>query len=423
MINRKQAPVLQPLNSVAFTPAQKETLSNGIPVYLVEGGSLDVQRIELIWDQFNPLGFHNVERDWTLRMASEGTKSTRSKDISELFDYYGAYLEPEAGFDQAMLSLATLTKHSEFVLPMFAEVAQSPSYPEKELEIFRSRELQNFDINKQKVAHLARKQFFGNYFGKSHPYGFVAERSDLENLSRERLKACHEELYHAGRLTIFISGKNTRKALEQVELRFGKLPYQKVSETVPAITHEIPKGSLHIEKSDALQNAIRMGFPVVDRHHKDFNALRILNTIYGGYFGSRLMSNIREEKGYTYGIGSSILTLKGASMLVIGTEVGSDVCGAAIEEIVKEMNRLKTELIPTEELETVKQYLRGQIIGSFDGPFQQADRNKSLLLFGLEPSFYEQFLLDIDQTTPELLLETANKYFIEENFFTVTAGK
>ncbi len=178
-----------------------------------------------------------------------------------------------------------------------------------------------------------------------------------------------------------------------------------------------------IEKPDSVQSAIRIGKLTIGKSHHDFVKLQVVSTILGGYFGSRLMSNIREDKGYTYGIGSFIAPMNQASYFGIATEVGVDITRQAIDEIYKEINRLSTDIMPNEELELVKSYLMGEILKSVDGPFALAERWKGMLLFGLDSEYFKKMIETISSITPEEVLDIAKKYLVADEMYEVVVGK
>jgi predicted Zn-dependent peptidase len=157
--------------------------------------------------------------------------------------------------------------------------------------------------------------------------------------------------------------------------------------------------------------------------HKDFHSLTVLNTILGGYFGSRLMTNIREDKGYTYGIGSGMIPLKKAGYFFISTEVGVEVCNKAIDEIYIEINRLRNESISEKELILVKNYMIGSFLRSIDGPFALANRFKSIMEYDLDYSYYDDYISTIKNIKASDLLNLANKYLDPNSMTEVVAGK
>ena len=178
-----------------------------------------------------------------------------------------------------------------------------------------------------------------------------------------------------------------------------------------------------IEKEGALQSAIRIGKLMFNKTHPDFQSLQVLNTVYGGYFGSRLMSNIREDKGYTYGIGSGLVSLQHGGYFFITTEVGVDVTAKAIKEIYFEMDRLRKEKITTDELQLVKNYLLGTFLRSVDGPFAMADRFKGILNYNLGYDYFDRYIATIRAVSASDLMGLANTYFDKDSMIELVVGK
>jgi zinc protease len=184
------------------------------------------------------------------------------------------------------------------------------------------------------------------------------------------------------------------------------------------------KASEHfLEKEEALQSAIRIGRRTINRSHADFPGLQVLNTILGGYFGSRLMANIREDKGYTYGIGSASVSLKNAGYFFIASEVGAEVCSKAIDEIDKEIEILKTQPVPDDELVLVRNYMLGSLLGSLENAFSHADKFKNIFFYGLGYDYYERYIQTVKDISAERIMELANKYFNAGDFERVIVGK
>jgi predicted Zn-dependent peptidase len=178
-----------------------------------------------------------------------------------------------------------------------------------------------------------------------------------------------------------------------------------------------------VEKSDAIQSAIRVGRILFNKTHPDYFKFQVLNTILGGYFGSRLMANIREDKGYTYGIGSGLNSLLHSGYFFISTEVGADVTTKALDEIHKELKLLREDLVSESELETVRNYILGQFLRSVDGPFALAEKFKAVYEFGLDYSYYDKYFHAVKTVTPAEIRDLANKYFQEKDLIECVAGK
>ena len=162
--------------------------------------------------------------------------------------------------------------------------------------------------------------------------------------------------------------------------------------------------------------------PLFKKDAADYHLMRVVNTILGGYFGSRLMRNIREERGLTYGISSGIITMEDAGYLVIGTDVKKQFTQLAIDEVYREIERLRLEPVSAVELRTVKNYLAGKLLNSVDTPFALAEKFKNIYLYGLTYGFYQNYLKTLNDITPEVIQTVANRYLIAANIHEVTVG-
>jgi predicted Zn-dependent peptidase len=178
----------------------------------------------------------------------------------------------------------------------------------------------------------------------------------------------------------------------------------------------------HQDKSDALQTAIRIGKVMFNKTHPDFISFSVLNTILGDYFGSRLMSNIREDKGYTYGIGSYMMENTHFGYFMIATEVAKEVCEATLHEVKKELERLQNELVPEEELELVKSYLLGQLLKAADGPYAMLDLFSGVELHGMDISFYNKYIQKVQEITAEEIREMARKHLDWKSLSIISVG-
>lgn len=426
-LDRKTPPPFTTINNIDFLKAKASVLDNGIIVNSLSGGSQEILKIDFIfkagtWFQKKPL----IAKA-TNQLMKEGTKSYSSFEIAEGIDQYGAFLETEISYDTATITLYTLSKHLQKVLPYVYEVILHPQFSEKEFNTYRDNALEKFKVNQEKVSFVARQEFINFIFDKN-PYGLVANLIGFENLSLEGIKQFHHDYYNLSNCEIIISGKVNEQVIPTLNDFFGKEEIVK-SPTINSNTgsksdQPASKGNnIFIEKPDALQSAIRIGCIFPNKTHQDYFSLQILNTVLGGYFGSRLMKNIREDKGYTYGIGSGIVSLYEAGYFFISTEVGSDVTSDALKEIYKEIEILKTEKVTQQELDLVKNYLLGQLLKSCDGPFNMASLFENVHFYGLDYSFYNDYIKTIKEITPEILIALANSYLKKSDLKEVIVGK
>ncbi len=424
-LDRTTPPPVREIEKMDLLRAREHRLDNGIPCYEVHGGSEDVVRVEFLFRagsyfQPKPLIAAAVNQ-----MLTEGTTSMSAREIAEKIEYYGVVFNTGNGKDYAYVEVYTLNEHLPDILPLMREVLTAPVFPEEELEHYRDREKHEFEENSGKVNFLARQRFIDVIFGE-HPYGqVVREASDFDRLKRGDLVDFFGEYYDLSRCDIIISGKTSRKTIDVLNDTFGDLEKKegmKKDAPLPDLLPD-PEQRHFVEKKDALQAAIRIGRPLFNKTHEDHARMLVLNTILGGYFGSRLNSNIREDKGYTYGIGSGAISLRHSGYFFITTEVGADVKDAALEEIYKEVARLRDEQVGEEELSLVRNYMAGMFLRSADGPFSMAEMFKGIHKFGLGYGHYDELLDTINHVTPRQLQETAQKYWQEEDLFEVVAGR
>lgn len=425
ILDRKKPPKYHSIEKIEFTKAQPKALDNGVPAYWIDAGRQPIVKVEFVfdagsWNQPAPLVASTVNA-----MLNEGSKNFCSQQIAETMDFFGAYLNFEIDRHYASVSLYSLNKHLPQTLAIVADLLRNPLFPEQELEIFLKKQKQSFQVEMQKVVNLARIRFYKALFGASHPYGQVAQLEDFDRLSRADLVSFFENYYHKDSCKIIVAGQTDDSMHTLLNRYFGDSSWQ-ARQKPPEITAKLSpeKGKeFFVEKPDAVQSALRVGKRFISRTHPDFITSQILNSILGGYFGSRLMSNVREKKGYTYGIDSVLVSLPGGSYFTIISEVGSGVCRNAIKEIYAEIQRLQTELVSAKELALVRNYLFGEMLRSFDGAFAKAESFKVLLLEGLDYSYYETVMETLRSITPQELRQVANKHFSPSEMIAVAAGQ
>lgn len=423
-MNRIIAPDIQAIDHVSLPKVESITLDNGVPVYGINAGEQDVVKVELIFKAGKWYEEKNLVADYTNRMLREGTTRHTARQLADTFDYYGANIHYGAGFETGGATLYSLTKQTEHLLPLLFEVFTESTFPENELATILSNRKQRLLVDLKKNEFVANRQFVQALFGTVHPYGRVTEFADFDQLTLPDLKAFYEHQYNAINLTILVSGKFDDALLKQLNLLFGSAAFKGPAADV-TLSHAVsPAAELvhHIEKADSVQTAIILGNHAINKHHPDFLKLSVLNTVFGGYFGSRLMSNIREEKGYTYGIHSSFVSYPHAGFMEISSEVGKDVKEATLTEIEKEIQLLRTELIEEEELQVVKNYMSGRILRSVDGPIKYSETFKGLLLYNQTPDYIHQLLRTIREVTAEELLQLAQQYLDYDKMYKVTVG-
>lgn len=423
MINRTIAPEFKQIEEISLIQASPKFLDNGIKLYTIDAGEQELVRIEFIfrnvnWDETRPLQAYA-----TNALLIEGTSRLSSFEISESIDSYGAFIQPEYSFDYSSFTLYTLSKHLDAVLPIIKEILTDAIFAQEELDTLIRNQKQKLLVSLEKNDVVTRRVFNHSLFGNS-TYGYIVEAEDYDKIDRMQLLEYYKKAYQPNNCTIIASGKVNQVTISKVNAYFGSAWETNSDFTINAFNFPQNSGeTLYIDKPDSLQSAIRVGQISVSRTHPDFPALQFLNTVLGGYFGSRLMANIREEKGYTYGIGSAQVSLFNAGYFLIASEVGTDVCSSTMIEIEKEINLLRTELIPNDELELVRNYMLGSFLGSLENAFSHAEKFKSIFLSGLDYDYYARYIQVIKKISAEDLLNLANKYWQFDRFNKVITGK
>lgn len=423
MLNRTITPEFRQVNEINFLEPQRQHLDNGIPVFTINAGKQDLVRIELIFENVNWNEHKPLQAIAVNHLINNGTSTLSAKDIAEQVDYYGAFLQTEYGADQSSVKVYTLNKHLGSVLPILSAILTDSVFPEQELAIFAQNQNQSLQVNLQKNDYLARKHFAHALFGNS-TYGSDIQVADYDAIKRQDLLDYFHAAYKPENCTIIAAGKFGQAEFDLLNKCFGRnWANQGPSEInkfefQPAIGGEIFK-----ERPEAVQSAIRMGRLAINRNHVDFPGFQVLNCLLGGYFGSRLMANIREDKGYTYGIGSAVVSMRDAGYFFIATEVGADVCTAALTEIEREVNLLKTTVVESPELDLVRNYMLGSMLGSLENAFSHADKFKNVYFSGLDYGYYDDYISTVKNINPEEIIRLANRYLDFESFTKVIVGK
>jgi len=422
MLNRKTAPAIT--DAVKFHLAlpshKKVSLRNGVDVFLVNMGTLDTLMLNVVFYAGNCFESRNDIAAATNFLLKNGTRNRTAYEINEYFEYYGAFLSRHAGHETAELTLHCLNKHTDVLLPVLAELIQDSVLPEEELKIYKKNMQQRLEVNLRKNDFVASRLIDAYLFGEQHPYGRYSSIAGYEALNSDEVKDFYTRYYQQGRCMIFVAGLLPDNIIEQLEKNFGGLSFSGSARpdlAASPIEPALQKKYRILNDPDAVQGAIRIARNFPNRHHPDFQKMLVLNNLFGGFFGSRLMANIREDKGYTYGIHSYLTNLIQESNLMISTEAGKDVSEATIKEVYIEMDRLCNEPVPEDELQITRNFMIGTLLGDLDGPFQVAGRWKSLLLNGLTEDYFYEGVEVIKTVTAKDLQELANKYLKPADFY------
>jgi predicted Zn-dependent peptidase len=388
-----------------------------VEVYAVNAGAEKVLSLEWVFFAGNWYEEQNLVAATTNFLLRNGTSTKSAFQINEHFEYFGSYLNRACYNETATITLHCLTKHIKELLPVVKELITDSVMPQEELDIYKQNMKQRLQVSLKKSDFVASRLIDVYLYGEKHPYGKFSNAEDFDALNRQQLLDYYQKYYQQGKLILFVAGKLPADLQPLLDQYFGDLPNQPVS-TDPIATKLTAEKKFRITNdAEGVQGSIRIARPFPNRHHPDFMKVQVLNALFGGFFGSRLMSNIREDKGYTYGIHSYLQNHIHDTAWMVSTEAGKDVCEATIEEVYKEMKDLREELVDEEELLLVRNYMMGGILGDLDGPFQIIARWKNIVLNNLTEQYFYDSIQTIKTISAEELKALAEKYLQPEDFY------
>ena len=421
-LDRTQQPPVTPFGALSMPLPRILRLNNGIELYIVDKGDQEVCRFDILFEGGRYAGRIPAIADMTGPMLRKGIPGMDAESIAEHLDYYGAWMQTGTTQHYSAISLFSLNRNLDKVLPVISQMITKPSMPLKPFEVLKQQRIQQLEINRQKVSFLAAEAFNSLIFGASHPYARTTSTQDLEAVTLDEICRYHHDYYQNTGIHIILSGRITDEVLHLVHRHFDILS---PCNTTPVVVAPIAPEAQHTtitHRPAALQSGLRMGMPVIGSEHPDYPLLTMLNLVLGGYFGSRLMTNIREEKGYTYGISSHIVSMREGAYFTIVTETGTEYTRPLIDEVRSEMLQLCNTPIPHDELETARNYLQGRRARALDSPFSMSDYFVSSIISGTPLDYFNTEDEIIRTATADDLMRVARTYLHPDNLYIAIAG-
>lgn len=389
-------------------------LPNGIEIYAIEAGDQPVNRITVSYDS----GLVNAENPDALQLAinllREGTASYSGSKISETLDYYGAWLKSGVLTWNTTVTLWSLNKSTLNLLPILKEILLCPTFPEKEFVTLRDKRKAQYLLSQKNVSFVASQLDKKMVFGEGHPMNYTLSADEIEALTIDDIRAEHQRVF--SRIPkIFIAGE-IKELLPHICVFFQQFDFSNATTTPYTVRPMSPSEgkTMSADVDTEHQAAIIMSIPTIDRKHEDYIALRLVVMAMGGYFGSRLMANIREDKGYTYGIQASLLGYKEGSVISISTNTDPQYVDEVIKEVKYEIRRLIEDPMDVEELQVVKSNAMTSLAAILDSPFSIMDHHISHYHNGTPENYFEKQIEAINSLTAEDIMNLSRKYFVVE---------
>ena len=420
MLDRTKAPQAGRFSDLNIQKASLQYLASGIPVHVISSGQHDIVRVEIISKAGKWQETGNGVSLFTSKMLLEGTTNRSSLEIAEFFEFYGAHVSAMSSMEFMNLTIYSMKEHLGKILKYLNGCFLNASFPENELITLKQIQKDQIKIQNEKNDYKASKSFKAGLFGSNHPYGSSLEIEDIDtHITRDTVYNFYKDAF-MNRIEIIISGNVGPAELKALDHLTGLV--SKDSRDEYRVVKPQGENRILVEDEKSVQTSIRYGALTLPKTDPDSHGLSFVNQLLGGFFGSRLMKNIREDKGYTYGIYSNIVNLLYESYLIIGADVKKEFREATVDEINLEINKLRTELVSNDELETVKNYLLGTFLSDMETSFSLADKFKGIYFFGLEYDYYDQYVHTINNITSKQVRELAARYLNPEEFRLVMVG-
>lgn len=426
--DRSVAPAISPIAHPVLPEYAIVTLDNGLELFMLHFPESEILKIEVAFQAGRPEEKNRLAAYMTPRLMQEGAGDYSGAIIAEKFDFYGTSMSTWSWLDATGFILTGLSKYAAETIPLFADVLLRPRFSPAELETLKQVYIGELKVELEKVEVISYRLLTEKLYGPEHPLGYNTTTADYQQVSVEDLTTFYREHLNMGKSYMLVTGNITQEVIELLNISFGKsdagperLPRQQFPLQPVKLPGKSPK-VLRVKQPGALQTAVKMGRMLFNRFHPHYYEVQVLNTVLGGYFGSRLMTNIREEKGFTYNIYSGIDTYYDSGYLYIATEVNNDKVASTVRAIRHEMKKLRQQPVGEDELSMVKNYMIGALLNGFDGPLNLSGVLRAMIFEGLGKEGFEKQMSVLQNITPARVHELAQIYLQPQDFLTVIAG-
>ncbi len=418
MLDRTVAPEIKEIEEVKFIYPKFEKVTENVPFFWINDVPNATARLDFYFDA-GTIRAKSLVASIAAGMLFSGSKLKDSTTFHNLLDDVGAYHDINVTHEHAVVSFYGLNEQMIHIFRIFEEAMDTVVFPQSEFDEIIKERKKKLQVSLEKVGVLAQRSFQKSLFDQTD-YGRFANLEDFNILTRSEIVDFFEQYYKNGLMKIVLVGDMNQSDVSNILNQSKKWIINQVPEFKKDFVNQPSR--IHVEKKDAIQTAIRIGKLLFNKEHEDYISFTILNTILGDYFGSRLMKNIREDKGYTYGIGSFVSELNHTGYFIVATEVGSEFAEKTIDEIRKEIEILQTDLIDKEELDLVRSYLLGQILKSADGPYATMDLFLGVESHRMDLEFYNLYIQKIRTIESIELREIARKYLDWDTLSIISVG-
>lgn len=419
----QQPPEIKPMDMNHLALPVETVMPNGVSLYHLSGGCEAVVRLDILFKGGYSVQEKPLQALFTNRMLREGSESRSATEISEKLDYYGAWIDMYSSQECNHITLYALPKHFPALLPVVEDFIKHPTFPQENLEVVCRNNRAHFLVNSRKVDAVAQRHFEQVLWGEEHPLGHIVEPCDYDNISRGDLLEYYAKVYSSRNCTLFLSGCGDEDVTGAVRACFGCEEWGSAAPVVIDVpAARAGRGTRNVPMENVVQSAVKVGCPAPSAGNPDIYDFRFLNVLLGGFFGGRLMSNIREENGYTYDIFSEIDAYGKDNAFMISSQAASEYVEPLLREVYGEIERLRNEEPPVEEVELVRNYILGELCREYEGIVAKAEVFVNAWLSGESFEGVNRYIDAVKKITPARLREVACKYLVRDNMFEIIVG-
>ncbi|MCM1163347.1 MAG: insulinase family protein [Muribaculaceae bacterium] len=423
--DRNIRPAIHRIGPLSLAPDVVSMLPNGITLHVVDNGPNEVCRLGIVLP--GGLAESRVAGEYEMisKLLPEGSVHTPGSRMADMLETNGAWVMPSISTHHTVLNTFALCSVFSNILPLAREMAFEPSFEPEAVSRVARRMSSNIAVNQCKVGYLATKALNPAMFGATNPLAQMPDPDTVLGFTPEALREAHIRRLDLREVHIYLAGKISAEMIDAVTREFGRIDIGvRFALTEPVFEAYPEPCEIFTPMPDALQNGVRIALPVPGRDNPDFIRLRIATCALGGYFGSRLMANIREDKGLTYGITSALYGYPENGYMVISTETACENTDLVISESISEIERLKDESTFThEELDSLTSFQMSGLAAVLDTPFQRMDFLQNQVLADTPSDYFARQYEAVSTTTAATIAETAARYFDTSRVIVSVAGK
>ena len=419
-----QPPRIHPVTISDLALPHEVVMPNGVRLFRLDGTHRGVVRFDILIKGGYAVQSKPLQAMFVNRMLREGAGEMSADDISRKLDCYGAWIDAYSSQGCNHLTLCTMSKHFLPLLDLLETMLKRPLFPESNLEVLKRNNKSHFMVNSNKVDVVSQRYVENSLWGEGHSFAHMVEPNDYDAISVDDLHEYYSRVYNNSNCTLFLAGDVDDVMLNSITERFGTGTWGSGG-LLPEIDVHSPQtiyGCRKITVGDTLQSSVKMGFMLPSPSLDDLHRLRFLTVLLGGYFGSRLMSNVREENGYTYHIDSSLDAYGKRYAFMICSETDNAYVAPLVKEVYNELARLVNEPFPEEEVELVRSYIMGELCREYEERFAKSEAFINAWLSGEPFSSVNDYIETVRQVTSDELHDVACRYFASQPMIEIIAG-